>query len=349
MRNILVTGACGYVGTALLEGLAADGGFRVTAIDSGLTASTELGLFGVEYHAADVRDVKDWRGLLRGKDGVVHLAAVVGDPACGVAPKLAWEVNYLGTVALAEECKRAGVNRLVFASTCSNYGRSPDGAADISAPLFPQSDYAMSKIHAEHHLLANGNGSFLPVILRFATLYGLSPRMRFDLAVNAMTAAAVTDGKVTVHGGEQWRPFLHVRDAARSLRAALDVTPDVRAAQVYNAGSDSENYRILDIARLIVERVPGASVTVEGGGADARDYRVDFSRIAEHLGFTPTRRVPEGIREIADTMLAGRYGDWTDARYSTVATVTNALDTGSAASATRFEYDWPRLGLAGVA
>jgi nucleoside-diphosphate-sugar epimerase len=347
--NVLVTGGCGYVGSALIQNLADDGRFTVISIDNGLTATTRVEHPAVTYVDGDVRDTESWRTLLTGIDSVVHLAAVVGDPACGLDAQLAWEINYLGTVRLAEACRKAGVRRFVFASTCSNYGLSRDAAADIDSPLHPQSDYAGSKIHAEHYLLTNRDESFSTCILRFATLYGLAPRMRFDLAVNTMTAMAVSEGRVMVHGGTQWRPFLHVRDAAKALRLALTTAHRRNVPEVYNCGHGEENYRIIDIAHLIKRMVPETEIAMSAGNTDSRDYRVNFERIHRDLSFEPEMRVATGIQEIVAAMDSGGYQDWAGHRYSDVKAVERSLAQGETASSRRFSYSWPRFGTTKVA
>lgn len=312
-RSVLVTGGQGYVGSVLTEELVRNG-FRVVVVDNDFVPGARLRLPGVSYLTGDVCDSTDWESCLAEVSTVVHLAAVVGDPACSVDSDLAWRTNYLGTISVAEACRRQGVERFVFASTCSTYGVS-EHEADIWSPLRPRSAYATSKVLAEHHLLSwAGTGPQL-AILRLATLHGLSPRMRFDLAVNVMTASAVLQRRVEVHGGRQWRPFLHVRDAARAVLMLLRADQRPNPA-IYNCGSGTENYRIDRLGELVLQEVPGARLMVHPQADDPRDYRVNFDPIRDELGFTPRFRVRDTVREIRDAILAGRFRDYTAPVYN---------------------------------
>jgi len=212
-NRYLVTGGLGYIGSVVVEELVREGA-QVVVVDNGLCGTTPSTDPRVQTVIADVRDPLCLDEVIAGVDGVIHLAGIVGDRACDMDHTFTWDTNYLATVYVANACKRAGVRRMVFASTCSNYGWSCGQAADVLSPLRPLSVYAESKVRAEHHLLAARDDEFSPCILRLATIFGVSPRMRFDLVVNVMTAHAVTRGQVQVHGGDQWRPFIHVRDAA---------------------------------------------------------------------------------------------------------------------------------------
>jgi nucleoside-diphosphate-sugar epimerase len=308
---LLITGGHGYLGTVLAR-RARERGHPVYALDR---APAEPGLLpaGVVDVTGDIREPADWEGVLRHVGAVAHLAAVVGDAAGDLNPEDTWATNYLGTVNVARACRRYGVRRLVFASTCSNYGISRAPEADIWSPVDPQSGYARTKTLAEHYLLSVRGPLFEPCILRFATLHGLSARMRFDLVVNRMTAAAVQDGVIEVHGGAQWRPFLHVGEAADAILAAL-AGPGAPHA-VFNCGSTTENYRIADVAELVLGAVPEARVEVTGLGDDRRDYRVDFEPIQRELGFRTRCSVADSIQEIVGALRAGHYPDYRDERY----------------------------------
>lgn len=308
----LVTGGFGYVGSVLVDELVRRGS-TVIAVDVGLTGRPPRGP-NVTSVVADIRDPNCLDGLLRGVDAVVHLAAIVGDRACDIDPQLSWETNYLATVNVTEACRRAGVRRLVFASTCSNYGASFGEVAGVLSPLRPQSLYAETKLLAEHHVLTTRDDRFRPCILRLATVYGPSPRMRFDLAVNVMTARAVAHGQVFVNGGEQWRPFLHVRDAAGAMITALTTIREDHA-EVYNCGLDEENYRMVDVGELVAAEVGNTVVTVRPELSDRRDYRVSFASMSTGLGYRCTRRLRDGIRELRDAIATGRYGEYTAAEY----------------------------------
>jgi nucleoside-diphosphate-sugar epimerase len=316
-RSVLVTGGAGYLGSVLIEKLQARG-YRIIVFDNGITSpgfSQDFKSNNVLYLQGDVGDPADLASVLKGVDSVVHLACVVGDPACNADPDLAWTTNYLGTIYLAEACRRAGVGRFVFASSCSNYGLHVGADVDEWAPLYPQSVYAQTKIQSEHYLLSVRDEQFSPCILRFATLYGLSQRMRFDLAVNVMTIKAVLENEVIVHGGDQWRPFLHVRDAARAIMHMLETTSSYTAPEIYNCGSDSENYRLMELGRLIVREIPGSRLSIVPNEADKRSYRVSFRHIHQHLNFVCRYRVIDGIREIRAAIQAGLYHDYTLPKY----------------------------------
>jgi nucleoside-diphosphate-sugar epimerase len=310
-KGLLITGGNGYLGTTLARRAAREG-YPVYVLDR---TKAEPGTLpaGVIDLVGDIREPDGWEHVFGHVGAVAHLAAVVGDAAGSLNPDDTWATNYLGTVNVAEACRWHGVRRLVFASTCSNYGASRAPTADIWSPVDPQSEYARTKTLAEHYLLSVRDALFEPRILRFATLHGLSPRMRFDLVVNRMTAAAVQDGVIEVHGGAQWRPFLHVDDAAEAILAALAMPSTSHA--VLNCGSSTENYRIADIAELVLDAVPEARIEVTPPGGDRRDYRVDFEPIRRELGFLSRRSVPDSIRELAVSLRDGRFPDYRHQRY----------------------------------
>ena len=317
-RSVLVTGGAGYLGSVLTEELTARG-HKTIVFDNGLTSPgfpQSYNGHNVSYIQGDVRDSGDLASALKGVDSVVHLAGIVGDPACNADRDLAWEINYLGTIRLVESCRKAGVRRFIFASSCSNYGFQADSDADEWSPLNPQSIYAQTKIQSEHYLLLMRDDAFSPCILRFATLYGLSPRMRFDLALNIMTVKAVLEKEVTVYGGEQWRPFLHVRDAAQAIIQGLERTSSRNVSEIYNCGSDTENYRLKEIGQLIAQEVPGTNLSVLHKEVDKRNYRVNFARIHRDFNFTCQRQVINGIREIQAAVQKGLYHDYALPQYS---------------------------------
>ena len=308
-NRYLVTGGLGYIGSVVVEELVR-GGAQVVVVDNGLSGAAPSLDPMVETVIADVRDPRCLDDLLLGVDGVIHLAGVVGDRACDIDHEFTWDTNYLATVYVANACKQAGVRRMVFASTCSNYGWSYGQAADVLSPLRPLSVYAESKVRAEHHLLAARDDNFAPCILRLATIFGVSPRMRFDLVVNVMTAHAVTRGQVLVNGGEQWRPFIHVRDAAGMMISALTAQPRDRP-EIYNCGCDRENYRLLDLGQLVAAEVGSAEVLVNPTLGDDRNYRVSFNGVSDTLGYECTRSVADGVLEVRDAVKTGRYPDIT--------------------------------------
>ncbi len=243
-------------------------------------------------------------------DRVVHLAAIVGDPACSREPDLAREVNHDATVALIDDARTAGVDRFIFASTCSNYGKlEGDAFATEEFDLAPVSLYAETKVAAELEVLASANGKLAPTCLRLATVFGTSPRMRFDLTVNEFTRDVALDKDLVVYGEQFWRPYVHVRDAARALATVLEAPREQVSGEVFNVGATDENYRKLDIVGLLEERFPEARVEYVHKDEDPRDYRVSFEKVSSTLGFEVERRVANGIDEVVALVNSGLLDD----------------------------------------
>lgn len=317
--RIAITGGAGYVGALAVEGLT-DAGHEVRALDVLLHGQEDVAR-RVEERAelirADVRDADARRRLLEGADAVVHLAAVVGDPACALDPETSNEVNVEGSAALAADARAAGVRRFVFASTCSNYGRMSDPTVpvDEGGELAPVSLYAEQKVGIETGLLA-ADDPMEVTCLRFATVYGAAPRMRFDLTVNEFTRDLWAGRALEVFGEQFWRPYVHARDAARGIRTALEAPSEAVAGEVYNVGHSDENYRKLDLVELITDVLGRGEVSYVHRDEDPRDYKVSFEKVRERLGFEPQLRVRDGIVEIVEGLEADRFGDPFDARYS---------------------------------
>jgi nucleoside-diphosphate-sugar epimerase len=314
-RGVLVTGGAGYVGSILVQDLLRKE-YGVRVVDSLLHGSLPSllpawGEEGFEFVPGDIRDPEVRRAALAGVDSVVHLAAVVGDPACARDPDTAREVNTDATRALLTEAQAAGVRRFVFASTCSNYGKmaDPDALVTEEAELRPISVYAESKVAAELDVLARGRDGFAGCCLRLATVYGTSPRMRFDLTVNEFTRELSLGKELVVFGEQFWRPYVHVRDAARALALALEAPDEAIRGEVFNVGNTSENYRKLDLVELLKRRIPSAQVSFVHKDEDPRDYRVSFEKVGGRLGFRTTRTVEEGIDEVIGLLRAGLVAD----------------------------------------
>jgi nucleoside-diphosphate-sugar epimerase len=322
--KVLVTGGAGYVGAELSEELV-EAGHEVRALDVLLHGQEDvaerLAALGVPLIRADIRDEDARRKALEGVDAVVHLAAIVGDPACARDPGLSNAVNVEGTRALVADARAAGVERLVFASTCSNYGRmaDPNIPIDESGELRPVSLYAEQKVSMERSLLEDDSNGLTPTCLRFATVYGVGRRMRFDLTVNEFTRDLWAGRKLDVFGETFWRPYVHVRDAARAVALVLASPVDKVRRRVFNAGHSAENYRKLDLVELIVDRLGRGDVEYVHRDEDPRDYKVSFERIREELGYEPLRRVPTGIDELVGALEEGRFGDPFSPRYSNIA------------------------------
>ncbi len=302
--RILVTGGAGYVGSTVVP-LLLSRGHSVRVLDN--LAHGGAPMLGVwshpdfEFHLGDVCDAAIVSEALDGMNAIVHLAAVVGDPACARQPELAQSVNLQASLGLIAQSQQNGVGRFVFASTCSNYGRMTDATqyVDETSKLAPISLYAETKVAVEQALLTSSDGpNWCPTPLRFSTVYGVSPRMRFDLTVNEFTLELLTRKTLKVFGEQFWRPYIHVRDAARAIACVLEAPPSKVGRRVFNVGDTSQNFQKQQLVDLILKHVPDASVEYVKRQEDPRDYRVSFGRIENELGFRITTTVPEGIAEL---------------------------------------------------
>ena len=315
VRPTLVTGGVGYLGVPVVDELSA-AGRTVRVLDvllhdgqPELVAGLEAG--GVEVIRGDVRDPAVRRRALDGIEEVVHLAAIVGDPACARDPELAEGVNVEGTRALVADARAAGVRRFVFASTCSNYGRLADPTVPIDedGELAPVSLYARQKVAIERDLLDKAQAPLEVTCLRLATLYGVAPRMRFDLTVNEFTRDLWSDRSLEVFGEQFWRPYVHVRDAGRAMRLVLDAPAEEVAGKVFNVGRSGENYRKLDLVEMIRSQTDRGTVSFVHRSEDPRDYKVSFDRIARVLEFRTEMTVADGVAEIIAALDGRRFAD----------------------------------------
>lgn len=302
--KLLVTGCAGYVGSVVVHELLSRG-HSVRGYDNLMYGGEAmLGFWsnpGFEFANGDVRDATTVRAALEGCDGIVHLAAIVGDPACKREPEVARSTNLDGSIVMIDEAKRAGLKRFIFASTCSNYGKmsDPDKLVDESSELSPVSLYAETKVAIENIVTDPAKmGDVCGTSLRFSTVYGVSPRMRYDLTVNQFAREAWNDRKLVVFGEQFWRPYIHVRDMARGVAVVCDATEEKVRSEVFNVGSTKENYTKKMIVDLLLERVPGLTVDYVVQNDDPRDYRVSFAKIESQLGFNISRTVPQGLEEV---------------------------------------------------
>jgi nucleoside-diphosphate-sugar epimerase len=315
-----VTGGAGYIGAATCRELL-DAGHDVRALDVLLHGQHDIadGLraAGVDVHVGDVRDAAVRRRALAGVDAVVHLAAIVGDPACAEDPALAQAVNVQASSGLIADAAVLGVGRLIFASTCSNYGRMADPTVPIDedGPLAPVSLYAEQKVQIERLLLEDPPGTLAPTCLRFATIYGIAPRMRFDLTVNEFTRDLWAGRTLEVFGERFWRPYVHVTDAARAVRRVLESPLELVGGATFNVGSTRENHRKIDLVDEIRRQTDAGHVAYVTRAEDPRDYKVDFTKVAAVLGYAPRLTVADGIRELLAALDGGAFPDPWDRRH----------------------------------
>lgn len=319
--RVVITGGAGYVGSTLAP-LLLSAGHKVRVLDRlAYGGESLLGVWAnpnFEFVHGDVRDAEKRREIVADCDAVVHLAAIVGDPACAREPELARAINLEASMALIEDSRKAGVQRFVFASTCSNYGKMADPTkfVDEESELRPVSLYAETKVAVEKCLLESaGAENWCPTPLRFATVFGVSPRMRFDLTVNEFTMEMITKKHLIVFGEQFWRPYVHVFDAARGIALILSSRAEAVAGRVFNVGSTDQNLQKQQIVELIRPLVPDAKIEFVHKNEDPRDYRVSFDRILGELGYKPTRSVAEGIVEVAKLVRAGAISNLADSRY----------------------------------
>ncbi len=322
--KVLVTGGAGYIGSTLVRQLL-NKGFAVRAFDSlkfGGEALYDVMLHpGFEFMKGDVRNADEVQKALEGIDAIAHLAAIVGDPACKKYSEEAHQTNWDGSVALFKAAEKAGVKRFVFASTCSNYGKMPDPHSFVveTSALNPVSLYAELKVKFEKYLLEERKDTQMcSTALRFSTVYGFSPRIRFDLTVNEFTRNATINGEQEIWGAQFWRPYCHVDDLARSVVLVLE-SPDKKVrGNVFNVGSTEENYNKGMIIEEVCKVVPNVKVNYVEMNEDPRDYRVNFDKIKNELGFTITKTVPEGVKEIYKFLSTGIVTDSFGQKYRNI-------------------------------
>jgi nucleoside-diphosphate-sugar epimerase len=308
--KVLITGGAGYIGS-LLTGVLLQRGYSVVVVDDLLFGGDSLLAYlshpRFEFHKANVTDKEAIQPFFNEVDHVIHLAALVGFPACqAVGPQAAWLHNLQGTKNVYEHARQYKIKRFVFSSTYSNYGIA-DGDAPVTeeSPLNPQSLYAETKIASEQYLMEEGKKSdTIPVIFRFATLFGLSPRTRFDLIINQFVLDAIDKHRLIIYQKNYNRSFVHIRDIAKALTMALEEDIAEVGNQIFNVGSNKGNYTKEELIRMIQKYVPGVTIEYKDHtfGGDMRDIKVSFDKIGRVMGYKAEVTVEEGIRELAEAI-----------------------------------------------
>jgi len=300
--RVLVTGHNGYIGSVLAPMVQA-AGHEVVGLDSFLFEGATFGPDHAQIDSLrmDLRDVE--ADDLSGFDAVIHLAALSNDPLGDVNPQVTYDINHTGSVRLATLAKQAGVERLIFASSCSLYGVAGDEMLTEEAGFNPITPYGVSKVLFERDVAALADDDFTPTFLRNATAYGVSPRLRADVVVNNLVAIAFTTGEVLIQSdGTPWRPLVHIEDIARAFLAVLHAPRELVHNQAFNVGRSEENYRVRDLGALVEQVIPGSKVRyAEGGGPDPRCYKVDCGKIARVLPeYRPQWNVRRGMEQLRD-------------------------------------------------
>lgn len=301
--KILVTGTDGYIGSVLGPYLIKKG-HDVTGLDTGFYRSGWLFNNGEQKYPSYIH--KDLRNIsledLQGFDAFVHLAELSNDPLGKLNPEITYKINHRGSVELAKLCKKAGIRRFVYASSCSVYGEGNDDYKTEESELKPQTAYAECKTMVERDVSQLADENFSPTFLRNATAYGASPRMRFDIVLNNLSGLAWTTGVIKmISDGMPWRPLVHVRDISKAVWRVLEAPEDVVHNEIFNVGDTKENFRVREIAEIVGAAFPGCEITFGDSGGDNRSYRVSFDKISSQLpGFSCEYTAKKGAAELYD-------------------------------------------------
>ena len=324
MEKILVTGGAGYVGSSLLRELLKEN-YNVTCVDNLMFGGESLLDIWHDKNFNFIKcDINDWNAFsnvleINKFDAVIHLAAVVGDPACKLNSELATQTNWESTKWLLDKSIEIGIKKFIFASTCSNYGKMDDPESYVyeESNLVPVSLYAELKVKFENYMLTEIKKyeSFYPTSLRFSTVYGISPRMRFDLTVNEFTKDLALGKELTIFGEKFWRPYCHVKDFSNAFITVLRAENEKVSYNVFNVGDTSENYTKQMLVDEIIKIIPEAKINYVEKNEDPRDYRVNSDKIKRELDFKITMRVPDGIEEVKRMIQEGVIANPEDQRY----------------------------------
>lgn len=324
IKHVLITGAAGYIGSTLTK-LLLNNDYNVTGIDKLMFGDS--GIQEIKKHPkfkfieADLKKVESFEKIFDEVDAIVHLAAIVGDPACAKEPRLATKTNWLITKKVFDYAQtKKNIQRFIFSSTCSNYGKMiGKNLVNESSSLNPVSLYAELKVKFEKYLLSSKTSpTFIPTALRFATVYGLSPRMRFDLTVNEFTREIALGNQLTIYGEQFWRPYCHVQDLARGCLIVLESDPKLVNHEVFNVGETNENYTKKMLADLLLEINPKAIIKFVSKNEDPRDYRVNFDKIKNKLNYKISKTVLQGMEEIFNAIKNNKFPNPYSKNYSNI-------------------------------